>query len=562
MYCRVISKKSRFLVLAGILIFLISGNLYAQLSGTFTIGSGGTYASFTDAVSALNSQGVSGSVVFNVLTGVYDEQFEIGTINGVSGSNRVSFQAQTGNAADVTLQFSQTAGANYIIRMNGSDYITFQNLTFTASGTSYGRIIVLGDNSDNNTVSNCVFSGAAVNTTSDAFSAVYCAPTTNTSDAVTISDNVFNDVSVGVYFNGVNYLTLASGIQVTNNTFTHVRRGIVLNYHLAPVISGNVIQSDGDRGIEVQYGNSAMQITKNRIDLANTYGIYLLYCTGGTPPAGTPGLTANNFITVRAENGRGIYNLYGNYKNFYHNSVNMTAGVNSHAFEDNGSSGNINVVNNIFAAPAGGYAYYVNTPAAIANSNYNDHYTTGARLAYWNGDRADLAAFQSASQKEINSFATNPGYRSATDLHATSALIDSAGTPLAEVTDDIDGNPRDAAYPSIGANEIRFGVSGLDNDNKPDHDLTKIPVVYALYQNYPNPFNPETNIQFDLPKSSHVSLKIFNTLGEQVKVLVESNMPAGRHRIHWNAAGFSSGTYFYVIQADAYTNVKRMLYII
>jgi len=130
MYCRVISKKSRFLVLAGILIFLISGNLYAQLSGTFTIGSGGTYASFTDAVSALNSQGVSGSVVFNVLTGVYDEQFEIGTINGVSGSNRVSFQAQTGNAADVTLQFSQTAGANYIIRMNGSDYITFQNFDF------------------------------------------------------------------------------------------------------------------------------------------------------------------------------------------------------------------------------------------------------------------------------------------------------------------------------------------------------------------------------------------------------------------------------------------------
>ncbi len=252
MYNRINVKKSRLLVLLGALIFVTSGNLSAQLSGSLTIGSGGNYASFADAVSALNSQGVSGNVVFNVLTGVYNEQFEIGTINGVSGSNRVSFQAQTGNAADVTVQFNQTAGANYIVRLNGSDYITFQNLTFLAAGTSYGRIIVLGDNSDNNIVSNCVFNGAAINTTSDVFAAIYCAPTTNTSDAVTISDNVFNDVSVGVYFNGVSYLTLASGIQVTSNTFTHVRRGIVLNYHLAPLISGNVIQSDGDRGIEVQ----------------------------------------------------------------------------------------------------------------------------------------------------------------------------------------------------------------------------------------------------------------------------------------------------------------------
>jgi len=456
-----------------------------------------------------------------------------------------------------------------VMRFYGADHFRLRNLTLTANNSpspARGRVVTLFAGVEDLVVAGNVLNGSPISGVNANFDIIYGnnLVSSNSANALTpriITGNTFNNGSTGVYLEGLAYNVLASGIRVTGNTFAHVRRGVVLYYHIAPVVSGNVIQSDGDRGIEVQYGSGALVITKNKIDLANTYGIYLTNCTGGTPPSGTPGLIANNFITVRADGARGIYQTYANYQNFYHNSINMTTGTNARAFEDYGSSGNINLVNNIFAAPAGGYACVINTPAAIAAIDYNDHYSTGAKLAFWGVDCADLAALQAASQKDAHSLDTNPGYRSATDLHATSALIDSAGIPLAEVTDDIDGNPRDPEYPSIGANEIKYGVSGLDGGNKPSNDLTNVPVVYELYQNYPNPFNPETNIQFDLPQASHVALKIYNTLGEQIGVLVDSDMLPGRHQVRWNAAGLASGTYFYMIQADGFKSVKRMVLI-
>jgi hypothetical protein len=63
-----------------------------------------------------------------------------------------------------------------------------------------------------------------------------------------------------------------------------------------------------------------------------------------------------------------------------------------------------------------------------------------------------------------------------------------------------------------------------------------IPQDYQLSQNYPNPFNPMTTIEFDLPKSSEVSLKVYNILGEEVATLLSASLPSGSHKVDWNAA--------------------------
>ncbi|MBK8661192.1 MAG: T9SS type A sorting domain-containing protein [Ignavibacteriales bacterium] len=68
---------------------------------------------------------------------------------------------------------------------------------------------------------------------------------------------------------------------------------------------------------------------------------------------------------------------------------------------------------------------------------------------------------------------------------------------------------------------------------------------YALYQNYPNPFNPSTVIRFTLPVEGPVNLSIFNSLGEQVAVLINGTMEAGAHEISFEPKQLSSGTYFY-----------------
>ena len=77
-----------------------------------------------------------------------------------------------------------------------------------------------------------------------------------------------------------------------------------------------------------------------------------------------------------------------------------------------------------------------------------------------------------------------------------------------------------------------------------------LPIVFALDQNYPNPFNPSTEISFALPTSGHVSLIIYNVLGQVVETLVDENMDAGNHTVTWEASSYSSGVYFYRLIAD------------
>ena len=90
-----------------------------------------------------------------------------------------------------------------------------------------------------------------------------------------------------------------------------------------------------------------------------------------------------------------------------------------------------------------------------------------------------------------------------------------------------------------------------------------LPTIYKLYSAYPNPFNPATTIQCDLPKNSEVKLAIYNILGEQVKVLVNSMIEAGTHRIVWNGkddngSNVASGIYLYRLTTGEYRETKKM----
>jgi hypothetical protein len=81
----------------------------------------------------------------------------------------------------------------------------------------------------------------------------------------------------------------------------------------------------------------------------------------------------------------------------------------------------------------------------------------------------------------------------------------------------------------------------------------------VLQQNYPNPFNPSTTIRYGVPVRSHVSLTVFNALGQQVAVLQNGEMEAGYHEVRFDASDLSSGVYFYRIAAGTYVETKRLL---
>jgi hypothetical protein len=88
---------------------------------------------------------------------------------------------------------------------------------------------------------------------------------------------------------------------------------------------------------------------------------------------------------------------------------------------------------------------------------------------------------------------------------------------------------------------------------------TSIPKDYRLEQNYPNPFNPTTNINFSIPKKSHVKIIVYDALGKAVDELVNLEMNAGIYKVNWDAANYTSGVYFYKITAGDYTDTKRMI---
>ncbi|UCE20250.1 MAG: T9SS type A sorting domain-containing protein [Gemmatimonadota bacterium] len=86
-----------------------------------------------------------------------------------------------------------------------------------------------------------------------------------------------------------------------------------------------------------------------------------------------------------------------------------------------------------------------------------------------------------------------------------------------------------------------------------------MPGEYSLAQNYPNPFNPETSIAYALPLSGKVKLSVFNVLGQEVKVLVDSQMEAGFHSVTFDGSDMASGIYFYRLQTDNSVMTRKMV---
>jgi len=126
------------------------------------------------------------------------------------------------------------------------------------------------------------------------------------------------------------------------------------------------------------------------------------------------------------------------------------------------------------------------------------------------------------------------------------------------VDDDDNGGDRECAIasmftednawhnPSVFGNVPLFTPTGIDDDI-----ITSVPGQFSLQQNYPNPFNPTTIIQYGLAKSSNVRILVYNTLGQEIAVLMDAYQGEGFHKILFNGNNLSSGVYFVVMEAGS-----------
>ena len=156
-------------------------------------------------------------------------------------------------------------------------------------------------------------------------------------------------------------------------------------------------------------------------------------------------------------------------------------------------------------------------------------------------------------------------------LHLTYTLADGATLP-----DNVSFHFSVINIPGTSLNpELLNVVCSFPDEDNPiaistvtasSEDNLMLPKAFALFQNYPNPFNPSTQISFDVPSAEFITLRVYNLLGQDVKMLSSKTMNPGRYIFEWDGTDLlnndvASGVYFYELRGESFISRKKMLLI-
>jgi hypothetical protein len=455
------------------------------MHGTYDIGGGNNnYANFSSAVDDMTLRTVDGAVIFDVYGTTYNDSLVMSPITGASATNTITFREHTG-ALDEPVVLTRSVGQG-VVRLVGADYVTIDGIDITATGTCANAVHIY-NNADHNTIKNCAVTGASVSSSS--YRGIYVQAGGN-------DYNTFDNLTVSGAGYGID-LYAASGTvdvknEVKNCSITQGIYGVRTYYQRGARVHDCDVQPGWSSAATTVYGLYAATQTagdsvfyyNNKVHNLRTSSSY---AATGIYTVANPALIYNNWVYDFENTGTGaVYGIYvyGNVAQVYFNSVYIgdvaTTGGTSGTAHINGffqtqSSASVTLKNNIFQIDEPtDVCYAINrNNGTLASSDFNCVYSSGPGALYNMGrdgatDYATLAAWQGGTGRDANSVEGNPGFVSATDLHIDMAyvLVDEAGTPIAGITDDIDGDLRDTVRPDIGADEYTpvshdFGVIGF-----------------------------------------------------------------------------------------------------
>jgi uncharacterized delta-60 repeat protein len=170
-------------------------------------------------------------------------------------------------------------------------------------------------------------------------------------------------------------------------------------------------------------------------------------------------------------------------------------------------------------------------------------YVTGTSLTVSSGtDIATVKYDSTGAQKWLNTYSSSA---TSTDI-GTRVMMDNSGSLIVSGGTTINNK--------MNFCTIKYtAVQGINITS------AEIPNTYSLSQNYPNPFNPVTNINFSIPKNGSVRLAVYDITGREIALLVNEDLRAGAYKYDFDASLLSSGTYFYRMTAEGYSEVKKMI---
>lgn len=177
------------------------------------------------------------------------------------------------------------------------------------------------------------------------------------------------------------------------------------------------------------------------------------------------------------------------------------------------------------------------------DANYNNKLIVNDFIVYLQGTSMSAPHFTGVIALLLEQ---NPelSYQEAYELLKNTSVVD-------EITGTVPNNEygwgRIDAYAAL--KQLITSVEGEEN----------IPTEFRLSQNYPNPFNPTTSIEYSVPSSEYVSLKVYDILGNEIAELVNEQKSAGTYRVNFDASSMSSGVYFYRIKTGSFNQVRKMM---
>jgi len=440
----------------------------AFLSGIYTINknipaSATNFTSFNSAVAALEC-GITGDVFFDVAPDTYTEQVRMHGIAGTSSDVRVTFRSANGDPTSVNLTFNATAGAaNYVLKLDSASYITFKDMTITATNTTNGRVIELANTASFDSIYNCrIVAPVSTLTTTAGIYADLLKGTANE-----IRGNTITNGSSGIFMEGtaiadLTYNNIIDGNTV-NGSYTY---NIYVGFSGRAQVTNNIVNVTAPRattsyGIYSTNSDSAYLYKGNQVNITSTTTtVYGMYFTAATSLPSARGVVANNKILATTGNTGTLYGMYqttteynnnvnnvisintsgatsyGMYSTggggaYYHNntvvnnSSSATNNVAAYFAQTSGADSSVNIRNNIFAHLNGGRAMYV-TNLNFIYSDYNTFYTTGPVLIQFGTGNlyTNLQAWRDTSFWDLNSIAYRPEFISATDPRPNPASPD------------------------------------------------------------------------------------------------------------------------------------------
>ena len=421
------------------------------LSGNYTINpaapvSATNFQSFTQAVAALDC-GIAGWVTFNAYPGTYTEQVRMHKVPGATDTSRVTFQSRDHAAASVTLTFNGTSAANYVLKLDSANYITYKEITIRSNGTTNGRAIELAGTSSYDSIKNCIVTAPAVTSSTTNVVGIYADDLKGVQTV--IKGNTINNGSSGIWISGTSDAEHVSALVIDSNTVNNAYQYNIYTYYTNSVkVNKNTINITAPRantsyGIYTAYSDTAFEVSNNAVNISgtttSTYGIYTYYSDGtslkpgkvvGNKIKAISGNTGslyglenyyssyidavNNVVSIKTSAGT-AYGLYGygdEYVNYYNNSVQNastnTASTNAAAYFSPNAA--VKARNNIFAHMAGGKAMYFPNNADDFNSDYNTLYTTGTALVYAGTNYTSLQQWRDDADLDISSIVYKPAF--------------------------------------------------------------------------------------------------------------------------------------------------------